>query len=147
MTFKQMQTHPTITFTKDSLPNNTDKYLYIYTHTHTVKESEPEYFLTNMMLNKNYSNVAVHIFSFCYQFSCLVKSDSLQPPRLQHARFPCPSPTPRFCYISQKSLRFLKLSKIINSVEFFSVEHFKYWLHNKRMDKREGGWSELGNQD
>ena len=29
------------------------------------------------------------------QFSCLVMSDSLRPHELQHARPPCPSPTPR----------------------------------------------------
>ena len=29
------------------------------------------------------------------QFSCSVVSNSLQPHRLQHARLPCPSPTPR----------------------------------------------------
>ena len=29
------------------------------------------------------------------QFSCSVLSDSLRPPELQHARSPCPSPTPR----------------------------------------------------
>ena len=29
------------------------------------------------------------------QFSCSVMSDSLQPHGLQHARLPCPSPTPR----------------------------------------------------
>ena len=28
------------------------------------------------------------------QFSCSIMSDSLQPRGLQHARFPCPSPTP-----------------------------------------------------
>ena len=31
------------------------------------------------------------------QFSCSVVSDSLQPHGLQHARLPCPSPTPRTC--------------------------------------------------
>ena len=31
------------------------------------------------------------------QFSCSVRSDPLQPHGLQHARFPCPSPTPRAC--------------------------------------------------
>ena len=31
------------------------------------------------------------------QFSCSVTSDSLQPRGLQHARLPCPSPTPRAC--------------------------------------------------
>ena len=33
--------------------------------------------------------------SFSVQFSHLVVSDSLRPPELQHARPPCPSPTPR----------------------------------------------------
>ena len=32
---------------------------------------------------------------FSVQFSCSVVSDSLQPHGLQHARPPCPSPTPR----------------------------------------------------
>ena len=31
------------------------------------------------------------------QFSCSVMSHSLQPHGLQHARLPCPSPTPRAC--------------------------------------------------
>ena len=31
------------------------------------------------------------------QFSCSVKSDSLRPHGLQHARLPCPSPTPGAC--------------------------------------------------
>ena len=31
------------------------------------------------------------------QFSCPVVSDSLRPHGLQHARLPCPSPTPRAC--------------------------------------------------
>ena len=31
------------------------------------------------------------------QFSCFVMSDSLQPHGLQHARLPCPSPTPGAC--------------------------------------------------
>ena len=34
---------------------------------------------------------------FSVQFSCSVVSDSLQPHGLQHARLPCPSPTPRAC--------------------------------------------------
>ena len=33
-------------------------------------------------------------FAFSVQFSCSVVSDSLWPHGLQHARFPCPSPTP-----------------------------------------------------
>ena len=34
------------------------------------------------------------------QFSCSVMSNSLRPHGLQHARPPCPSPTPRVCSIS-----------------------------------------------
>ena len=42
------------------------------------------------------------IFHLCkqeslVQFSCSVMSDSLRPHGLQHARLPCPSPTPRAC--------------------------------------------------
>ena len=39
-----------------------------------------------------YVNIIV-VFSYC-QFSDSVMSDSLQPHGLQHARLPCPSPTP-----------------------------------------------------
>ena len=41
-----------------------------------------------------HSNLWVYI---SVQFSQLVMSDSLQPDGLQHARLPCPSPTPRAC--------------------------------------------------
>ena len=34
------------------------------------------------------------IFRMCIQFSCSVVSNSLRPHELQHARPPCPSPTP-----------------------------------------------------
>ena len=34
---------------------------------------------------------------YSVQFSCLVVSDSLQSHGLQHARLPCPSPSPRAC--------------------------------------------------
>ena len=39
------------------------------------------------------------------QFSHSVVSDSLQPHGLQHARLPCPSPTPRACSNSCPSSR------------------------------------------
>ena len=39
------------------------------------------------------------------QFSCSVVSDSLWPHGLQHARLPCPSPTPRACSNSCPSSR------------------------------------------
>ena len=38
-------------------------------------------------------------------FSCSIMSDSLQPYGLQHARLPCPSPTPRACSNSCPSSR------------------------------------------
>ena len=40
--------------------------------------------------------VSVHNYSWV-QFSCSVMSNSLRPHGLQHARLPCPSPTPRAC--------------------------------------------------
>ena len=53
------------------------------------------------------------------QFSHLVVSDSLQPHGLQHARFPCPSPTPRACSNSCPSCQ-LCHSTISSSVVPFS---------------------------
>ena len=53
------------------------------------------------------------------QFSCWVVSDSLQPHGLQHARFPCPSPTPRACSNSCPSCQ-LCHSTISSSVVPFS---------------------------
>ena len=52
------------------------------------------------------SNTYIHICIFSsIQFSCSVVSDSLQPHELQHARPPCPSPTPGIysnsCLLSQ----------------------------------------------
>ena len=48
----------------------------------------------NMKLNNQ-----THIFTFIHsvQFNCSVMSNSLQPHGLQHARLPCPSPTPKAC--------------------------------------------------
>ena len=45
------------------------------------------------------------MFKSASQFSCSVVSDSLQPHELQHARHPCPSPTPRACPDSCPSSR------------------------------------------
>ena len=36
----------------------------------------------------------IYMIEYSVQFSCLVVSDFLQPRGLQHARLPCPSPTP-----------------------------------------------------
>ena len=40
-------------------------------------------------------NFCIYIYQRSVQFSCSVMSDSLRPHGLQHARLPCPSPTPR----------------------------------------------------
>ena len=54
--------------------------LDINTHTHSHTLIVLDSFLETMLL-----------------FSCSVGSDSLWPHGLQHARFPCPSPSPRLC--------------------------------------------------
>ena len=51
-------------------------------------------------------------------FSCSVMSDSLQPHRLQHARLPCPSPSPGAC--SNSSLSHWCHTTISSSVTPFS---------------------------
>ena len=53
------------------------------------------------------------------QFSCSVLSDSLRPQRPQHARPPCPSPTPRV-YSNSCPLSWWSHSAVSSSVIFFS---------------------------
>ena len=58
---------------------------------------------TGIIILTIYKNIKLnnqtHIFTFIHsvQFNCSVMSDSLQPHGLQHARLPCPSPTPKAC--------------------------------------------------
>ena len=54
-----------------------------------------------------------------FQFSCSVMSDSLWPHESQHARPPCPSPTPRVYSNSRSSSRWCHLA-ISSSVVLFS---------------------------
>ena len=61
--------------------------------------------------------------SYSVQFSQSVVSDSLRPYGLQHARLPCPSPTPRACSKSCPSSRWCH--PIISS----SVDPFSSCLH------------------
>ena len=51
------------------------------------------YILNNLQCTQNCSQV--YIFPALVQFSCSVMSNSLGPQESQHARTPCPSPTPR----------------------------------------------------
>ena len=88
-------------------------------------------------LNSKESSVGVWKKSeLCYvsvQFSCSAMSNSLWPHGLQHARHPCPSPTPGICLNSCPSSRWchsnipfcgplLLLSSIFPSTKVFSNE-------------------------
>ena len=96
-------------------------------------------------LHFSYNQWCLSIFQFSWvQFSCSVVSDSLQPHELQHARPPCPSPTPgvhpnscpssRWCHPAISSCRpLLLLPPIPPSIRVFSNESTlrtrwpKYW--------------------
>ena len=58
---------------------------------------------------------------FTIQFGSVVMSDSLQPHGLQHARLPCPSPTPRACSNSCPSSRWCH-----EIMWQFTICHIKY---------------------
>ena len=58
--------------------------------------------------------------SMALQFGCSVVSDSLQPHELQHARLPCPSPTPRACSNSCPSSQWWSHPTMSSSVVPFS---------------------------
>ena len=59
----------------------------------TTKEKKNFFFCMLILLLLKYLSYG----SFLLLFSCSVVSDSLQPHWLQHARLPCPSPSPRAC--------------------------------------------------
>ena len=79
---------------------------------HGITESDKIEWLNNNSLCNfryfHYSGIYIHLSRYCFselyypvfiilnivQFSCSVVSNSLQPHGLQHARPPCPSPTP-----------------------------------------------------
>ena len=67
-------------------------------------------------------NFAVAIdVSFCsVQLSCPVMSKSLWPHGLQHARLPCPSPTPRVCSNSCASSQWRHPTILSSVIPFFS---------------------------
>ena len=86
------------------------------------------------------------IYSYCLsvQLSHSVVSDSLRPHRLQHAKLPCTSPTPRVCSNSCPSnhlilCRSLLLPSIFPSIRVFSKELVlcirwpKYWSFNSNI--------------
>jgi len=65
-------------------------------HNCLTEKTMPVFLFVNIIVKSNYHSL---------QFSSSVVSDSLQPPEPQHARPPCPSPTPRVhpnpCPLSQ----------------------------------------------
>ena len=69
------------------LPDWSSKPSIIYT------VNLPSYLLSPLLCS---TTPTTHIF-ICLQFSCSVMSNFLQPHGLQHARTPCPSPTPGAC--------------------------------------------------
>ena len=66
-----------------------------------------------------YKNKRIFILS-SVQFSHSVMSDSLQPHGLQHARLPCPSPTPRVCSNSCPSSQWRHLTISSSDIPFSS---------------------------
>ena len=74
--------------------NTTDKYWYTPTFISHYSEGIKRRLLveeTDTLKNRSF------MIKVSVQFSCSVMSDSLWPHGLQHARLPCPSPTPRAC--------------------------------------------------
>ena len=63
-------------------------FLHLPKLKHLISNSGLLFFLSMYLVNSNLPYPSA-------QFSCSVVSDSLQPHGLQHARPPCPSPTPR----------------------------------------------------
>ena len=66
------------------------------------------------------------------QFSCSLVSKSLQPHGLQHARLPCPSPTPRVCSNSCPSNRWCHPTISSSVIPFSSrLQSFQHQGHFK----------------
>ena len=64
-------------------------------------------------------------------YCCLVMSDSLQPHRLQHARLPCPSPSPRACSNScPLSWWWVKLCSSLNILGIALLWNWFFFQHS-----------------
>ena len=97
--------------------------------------------------NKCGVNPRSTIYTTSVQFSRSVVSDSLQPHGLQHARLPCPLPTPGTCSNSCPSsqwchptisLHYLILSKLLRSKNKFSIA-----LCFLRLTTINGSWNQF----
>ena len=118
-----------------------------------------------MSYSKNISLVLLHYLALVpfrsNQISCLVVSDSLRPRELQHARPPCPSPTPRvhwdsspssqWCYpaISSSVVPFSSCPQSLPASEFFPMSQLFAWGGQSTgvsalasfLTKKSQGWS------
>ena len=119
-----------------------------------------QFLLLNSILS--YSFPAVSLFS-SVQFSHSVVSDSLWPHELQHARPPCPSPTPgvhsnsrpssRWCYpaISSSGIPFSSFPQSLPASESFPMSQLFAWGGQSTgvsalasfLPKKSQGWSPL----
>ena len=109
-----------------------------------------------IVINKYVSNVYV---SGSVQFSCSVMSDSLWPHELQHARPPCPSPTPRdypnscpssqWCHpaISSSVVPFSSCPQSLPASESFPLKNSRDLLLKKQINKQTNKRRSLPNLD
>ena len=77
------------------------------------------------------------------QFSCSVVSDSLRPHESQHARPPCPSPTPLNCLPPTKY--HIQTSEYLKMV-LFSIKVFSLKNVNIQISHPASGWEKLQQQ-
>ena len=73
--------------------------------------------LVSISLQKSQSKYTI---ASSVQFSCSVMSDSLRPQGLQHARLPCPSPTPGACSNSCPSSQWCHATISSSAIPFSS---------------------------
>ena len=108
-----------------------------------------------------FSTVQIGIWLKFSQFSCSVVSDSLRPLELQHARPPCPSPTPgvhsnscpssRWCHpaISSSVIPFSSCTQSLPASESFPMSQLFAWGGQSTgvsalasvLPKKSQGWS------
>ena len=73
---------------------HTHTYRYTDTHRHTETETHRDTHIDTHTERHTHTHTHTHTPVFSVQFICSVVSYSLWPHGLQHARPPCPSPTP-----------------------------------------------------
>ena len=118
---------------------------YTHTHTHTWTHCSSENFIFSRNLDILFLSPHLPPIIKLSQFSGSVVSNSLRPHGLQHARIPCPSPTPGACSnsclsswwchptISSSVIPFSSCLQSFPASEYFSSESIllirwlKYW--------------------